>query len=108
MDLPAMSQFQEIANGYKYSKAETTGGKVAEAALRYGASQATSFVPNVVSGVAQGVDGTVRGTYNGDTVWENSLNAMKSKILGLRETLPAALDNWGRRRNTPARQQKTS
>lgn len=95
MDLPAMSQFQEIANGYKYSKAETTGGKVAEAALRYGASQATSFVPNVVSGVAQGVDGTVRDTYNGDTVWENSLSAMKSKIPGLRETLPAALDNWG-------------
>lgn len=95
MDLPAMSQFQEIANGYKYSKAETTGGKVAEAALRYGASQTTSFVPNVVSGVAQGVDGTVRDTYNGDTVWENSLNAMKSKVPGLRETLPAALDNWG-------------
>lgn len=95
MDLPAMSQFQEIANGYKYSKADTTGGKVAEAALRYGASQATSFVPNVVSGVTQGVDGTVRDTYNGDTVWENSLNAMKSKIPGLRETLPAALDNWG-------------
>lgn len=96
MDLPAMSQFQEIANGYKYSKAETTGGKVAEAALRYGASQATSFVPNVVSGVAQGVDGTVRDTYNGDTVWENILNAMKSKVPGFRETLPAALDNWGR------------
>lgn len=95
MDLPAMSQFQEIANGYKYSKADTTGGKVAEAALRYGASQTTSFVPNVVSGVAQGVDGTVRDTYNGDTVWENSLNAMKSKIPVLRETLPAALDNWG-------------
>lgn len=95
MDLPAMSQFQEIANGYKYSKAETTGGKVAEAALRYGASQATSFVPNIVSGVAQGLDGTVRDTYNGDTVWENSLNAMKSKVPWLRETLPAALDNWG-------------
>lgn len=95
MDLPAMSQFQEIANGYKYSKAETKGGKVAEAALRYGASQTTSFVPNVVSGVAQGLDGTVRDTYNGDTVWENNLNAMKSKIPGLRETLPAALDNWG-------------
>lgn len=95
MDLPAMSQFQEIANGYKETKADTTGGKVAEAALRYGASQATSFVPNVVSGVAQGVDGTVRDTYNGDTVWENSLNAMKSKIPGLRETLPAELDNWG-------------
>lgn len=95
MDLPAMSQFQEIENSLKYSKADTTGGKLADATFRYGASQATSFVPNVVSGVAQGIDGTVRDTYNGDTVWENSLSAMKSKIPGLRETLPAALDNWG-------------
>ena len=95
MDLPAMSQFQEIENSLKYSKADTTGGKIADATLRYGASQATSFIPNIVSGVAQGFDGTVRDTYNGDTVLENGLNAMKSKIPGLRETLPAALDNWG-------------
>ena len=95
MDLPAMSQFQEIENSLKYSKADNDGGKLADATLRYGASQATSFIPNIVSGVAQGVDGTVRDTYNGDTTWENGLNAMKSKIPGLRETLPAALDNWG-------------
>lgn len=95
MDLPAMSQFQEIENSLKYSKADTTGGKIADATLRYGASQATSFIPNIVSGVAQGVDGTVRDTYNGDTAWENGLSAMKSRIPGLRETLPAALDNWG-------------
>lgn len=95
MDLPAMSQFQEIENSLKYSKADNDGGKLADATLRYGASQATSFVPNIVSGVAQGIDGTVRDTYNGDTAWENGLNAMKSKIPGLRETLPAALDNWG-------------
>lgn len=96
MDLPAMSQFQEIENSLKYSKADNTGGKLADATFRYGASQATSFIPNIVSGVAQGVDGTVRDTYNGDTAWENGLSAMKSKIPGLRETLPAALDNWGR------------
>lgn len=95
MDLPAMSQFQEIENSLKYSKADNDGGKLADATLRYGASQVTSFIPNIVSGVAQGVDGTVRDTYNGDTVWENGLNAMKSKIPWLRETLPAALDNWG-------------
>lgn len=95
MDLPAMSQFQEIENSLKYSKADNDGGKLADATFRYGASQVTSFIPNIVSGVAQGVDGTVRDTYNGDTAWENGLNAMKSKIPGLRETLPAALDNWG-------------
>lgn len=95
MDLPAMSQFQEIENSLKYSKEDNDGRKLADATLRYGASQATSFIPNIVSGVAQGIDGTVRDTYNGDTVWENSLNAMKSKIPWLRETIPVALDNWG-------------
>lgn len=96
MDLPAMSQFQEIENSLKYSKEDNDGRKLADATLRYGASQATSFIPNIVSGVAQGIDGTVRDTYNGDTVWENGLNAMKSKIPWLRETIPVALDNWGR------------
>lgn len=95
MDLPAMSQFQEIENSLKYSKADNDGGKLADATFRYGASQVTSFIPNIVSGIGQGVDGKVRDTYNGDTAWENGLNAMKSKIPGLRETLPAALDNWG-------------
>lgn len=95
MDLPVMSQFQEIENSLKYSKADSDGGKLADATLRYGASQATSFIPNIVSGVAQGFDGTVRDTYNGDTTLEKGLNAMKSKIPWLRETLPAALDNWG-------------
>lgn len=95
MDLPAMSQIQEIENSLKYSKADTTGGKLADATFRYGASQATSFIPNIVSGIGQGVDGRVRDTYNGDTAWENGLNAMRSKVPGLRETLPVALDNWG-------------
>lgn len=95
MDLPAMSQIQEIENSLKYSKADTTGGKLADATFRYGASQATSFIPNIVSGVAQGVDGKVRDTYNGDTTGENAWRAVKNKTIFLRHTNPVALDNWG-------------
>ena len=95
MDLPAMSQIQEIENSFKYSKADTTGGKLADATFRYGASQATSFIPNIVSGVAQGVDGKVRDTYNGDTTGENAWRAVKNKTIFLRQTNPVALDNWG-------------
>lgn len=95
MDLPAMSQFQEIENSLKYSKADTTGGKLADATLRYGASQATSFVPNIVSGIGQGVDGKVRDTYNGDTTGENAWRAVKNKTIFLRQTNPVALDSWG-------------
>jgi hypothetical protein len=95
MDLPAMSQIQEIENSLKYSKADTTGGKLADATLRYGASQATSFIPNIVSGVAQGIDGKVRDTYNGDTTGENAWRAVKNKTIFLRQTNPVALDSWG-------------
>lgn len=95
MDLPAMSQFQEIENSLKYSKADTTGGKLADATLRYGASQAASFIPNIVSGIGQGVDGKVRDTYNGDTTGENAWRAVKNKTIFLRQTNPVALDSWG-------------
>lgn len=95
MDLPAMSQIQEIENSFKYSKAGTTGGKLADATFRYGASQATSFIPNIVSGIGQGVDGKVRDTYNGDTTGENAWRAVKNKTIFLRHTNPVALDNWG-------------
>lgn len=95
MDLPAMSQIQEIENSFKYSKAGTTGGKLADATFRYGASQATSFIPNIVSGIGQGVDGKVRDTYNGDTTGENAWRAAKNKTIFLRQTNPVALDSWG-------------
>lgn len=95
MDLPAMSQIQEIENSFKYSKADTTGGKLADVTFRYGASQATSFIPNIVSGIGQGVDGKVRDTYNGDTTEENAWRTFKNKTIFLRQTNPVALDNWG-------------
>lgn len=95
MDLPAMSQIQEIENSFKYSKADTTGGKLADATFRYGASQATSLIPNIVSGIGQGVDGKVRDTYNGDTTGENAWRAVKNKTIFLRQTNPVALDSWG-------------
>lgn len=99
MDLPAMSQIQEIENSFKYSKADTTGGKLSDATFRYGASQATSFIPNIVSGIGQGVDGKVRDTYNGDTTGENAWRAVKNKTIFLRHTNPVALDNWGNEKN---------
>ena len=95
MDLPAMSQFQEIENSLKYSKADTIGGKLADATFRYGASQAASFIPNIVSGIGQGVDEKVRDTYNGDTTVENAWRAAKNKTIFLRQTNPVALDSWG-------------
>lgn len=56
-----MSQLNEFVNGYKYSDSDKIGGKIADAAIGYTASQASSFVvPNIVGGVATGMDNTVK------------------------------------------------
>lgn len=109
LDLPAMSQIQELVNGYRYSKEETGGGKVLDAIGQYLGSQASSFVvPNAVSGIAQGIDqGVTRNTRTSDktgfsSVPENAWSNFKSKIPFARGTLPATLDNWGNEKKTTA------
>lgn len=107
-DLPAMSTVTNIANTYKYSTAENAVGKAAEAAASFVGSSLTSIVPNALAGIAQGVDeGTVRDAYATEKsglpgVAEETLNVAKSKIPGLRETLPVSLDNLGNERKTTA------
>ena len=102
LDLPAMSQIRDLVNGYKYSSADTTSGKLGDAALGYGASQASSFlIPNIVGGVATGMDGTVRNTYTSKNPLEQAKDSIISKIPGLRNTLPAKQDSYGNdRQNT--------
>ena len=109
LDLPAMSQIQELVNGYRYSKEETGGGKALDALGQHLGSQASSFVvPNAVSGIAQGIDqGVTRNTRTSDktgfsAVPENAWSNFKSKIPFARGMLPATLDNWGNEKKTTA------
>lgn len=97
MDLPAVTSLNDIINAYKYSDAETMGGKVWDTIVDYGGSQLASFViPNVLRGVATGFDNTVRNQYSGETAQKTTLDSIKSGVPGLRETLPASLDPFGR------------
>ena len=101
LDLPAMSQISDLVNGYKYSSADTTSGKLGDAALGYGASQAASFlIPNIVGGVATGMDGTVRNTYTSKNPLKQATDSIVSKIPGLRNTLPAKQDSYGNDRQS--------
>lgn len=108
MDLPAMSQLKSIGDNYTYSNADSTIGKVADTAVQFAGDTAVSFIPNALSGIAQGLDnGVARTTRTSDNVgWaaaaENTWNKARSKIPGLREALPASLDNWGSERKTTA------
>ena len=94
-----MSQLTEMVNGYKYSDSDQLGGKLADAAISYGASQAASFVvPNIVGGVATGLDGTARDLYTSENPIEQARDSILSKIPFARNTLPAKLDNFGNER----------
>jgi hypothetical protein len=99
MDLPAMSTLTEMVNGYKCSRAEKTAGKLGDAATSYAASQAASFlVPNFVGGIATGMDNTMRDQYASGSTVQRTVDSVKAKVPGLRQTLPAKLDNFGRER----------
>ena len=108
MDLPAMSTLKNIGDAFEYSTADTAAGKVADASVQFAGDTAASFVPNVVAGIAQGMDnGVTRETRTSDkhgaaAALENAVNTIKSKIPGLRETLPQALDSWGQGKQTTA------
>jgi len=97
IDLPAMSSLADLINGYKYSTGNSAIEKGFDAATEYAAGQAPSFiVPNFIGGIAQGADNTVRDTYSSGSTAQQAADNIKSKIPGLRETLPARLDNFGR------------
>lgn len=97
LDLPAMTSISSLIDAYSYAEGETDAEKLINAGLDYAGSQAASFVvPNAVRGIATGLDNTVRNQYSGETVGEVTLDSIKSGIPGLRGTLPASLDPFGR------------
>lgn len=101
LELPAIAQISELIDGYRYSKAEDVSGKLADAAGSYMGSQASSFiVPNLVAGVARGLDNKVRDTHTSESVFKQTRDDIFSKIPKLREALPVKLDPWGEERTT--------
>nr|DAF74962.1 MAG TPA: hypothetical protein [Caudoviricetes sp.] len=95
LDTPVMSAMQDVVNNYQYSDASTPGGKMLDAAQKYGANQLSSVIPNALRGIAQGLDDTERNAYSSDNVWQQAVDNAKASIPGLRETLPAKTDVWG-------------
>lgn len=98
LDLPAMSSLQDLVDGYSYSPAETTGGKVADALTSFAASQVSSFIPNIIRGVAKATDPYVRDAYSSGTTLGEIIDNIKMSIPGLRQTLPIKQTPFGQDR----------
>lgn len=96
LDMPVMSVFADAANAYEYSTGDNVGSKAMDAALQYGASQISSFIPNAVKGIAQGTDKYQRDAYTADNIGAEILDNIKASLPGLRQQLPEKLDSFGK------------
>lgn len=107
IDLPAMSSIQELLDAWQYASGDDITERALNAAMSYAGSQATSFVvPNVVAGIAAGLDNTVRAPYAGETPLEDMLYQFMNDIPDFipngeedfRRAVPERLDSWGNER----------
>lgn len=97
-EMPVISNISDALDAFEYSDAEDPLGQAKDAALSLAGSTASGYIPNALAGVAQTMDNTVRNPYAADSALEEAGNVVKARIPGLRETLPASTDSWGRER----------
>lgn len=95
LDMPVMSSLKALVDGYNYSTADSTGGKVIDSLIAGVSDLPASFVPNIVRAGARGLDNNYRVTSRGNKA-DAVVNGIKATIPGLRETLPEKIDPLGR------------
>lgn len=94
-DMPVASPFSDAVNDFIYSDGATVGEKLGDAALGFAAGIPSSFVPNIVKGIAQGTDAYQRDAYSSETRAGEIADTVKAGLPGLRQTLPVKLDSYG-------------
>lgn len=95
LDMPMMSAIKDAIQQFEYAEGDNISERAGNALLAYGANQISSFVPNAVKGIAQGIDPIQRNTYAGDNLWEQTLSNVMSGIPGLRSKVEAKTDSFG-------------
>lgn len=94
LDMPVMENISNLVDSYNYSKADSTAGKVGDAAVSFGVDALTGLLPAPISQTARAMD-----PYQRDTAGEDALDTARRRLFnaipGLRQTLPEKLDNFG-------------
>lgn len=60
-----------------------------------GKTAVSSVTPNVLAAIAKGIDDKQRNVYSGDSTTDVLIDTLKSRIPGLRETLPTTVNTLG-------------
>lgn len=95
LELPVMQVFQDVDNAIRYSDGETGGERALDAVKTFLAGQATSWIPNSLKGIAQGLDPMQRDLYASDDPLKQVVDNFKGSIPKLREQTSAKLDVYG-------------
>lgn len=95
LELPVMQVFQDVDNALRYSDGETGGERALDAAKTFLAGQATSWIPNSLKGIAQGLDPMQRDLYVSDNPLEQAVDNFKGSVPKLREQTTVKLDVYG-------------
>ena len=95
LELPAMQTMRDVYNAYQYSDGERPIEKFGDMATAFGSSVATSFIPNALKGIAQGIDPYQRDLYAKDDLLGQTIDQMIGSVPGMRNRLTAKQDVYG-------------
>lgn len=95
LELPLMQTLQDAMNAGKYSDGENFGERALDVGQTFLSGQATSWIPNSVKGIAQGLDPMQRDLYTSDNPLEQTVDNFKGSVPKLREQTPVKLDVYG-------------
>lgn len=99
-DLPVLSGVGDFAKDVLvYNKDPLESG-----AEMLGKTAISSLTPNSMASLAKGLDDKQRSVYSGDTLTAVLLDTFKSRVPGLRETLPTTVNTLGQEVENPGNQ----
>lgn len=99
-ELPTMQTLNTIQQTRQYYDPETAaiGIEPLDIAIEVARGSVTGFIPSPIRQAAQIGDTVQRDTYTSKNVWAQTADSLKNSVPGLRNKLPAKLDNFGQPR----------
>ena len=95
LDTPTMQTFQTVFDAIRYHKEDGDTPLYVEVPVEVAKSSVTGFIPGLVRQTAQMMDPVYRDTYTSDNPLQQTADALKNSVPGLRETLPIKVTPFG-------------
>lgn len=99
-EIPTMQTLNTIQQTRQYYDKDTAaiGIEPLDIMVEVARGSVTGFIPSPFRQVAQAMDTVQRDAYTSKNVWQQTADALKNALPGVRQQLPAKLDNFGQPR----------